>query len=214
MPCEQQPLAQDAAVHWQVAGCPPVPGTQTWPVAHAGPLPQVHTPLLLQVLAFVVSHCVQEPEGTPQLVREMVSHVFPLQQPLVHVWVQPRHVLFTQLVPPAVHDVHEWPLTPQTPSWLPGWQTPLASQQPPGQLEALHAHTPPTQARPAPQAAPVPHLQTPLVHVSLLFGSHTLHAAPPVPHVARDVVELHVVPEQHPPAQELASQMHVPFEHR
>jgi hypothetical protein len=206
-------LAQDAAVHWQVAGWPAAPATHTWPVAHAGPLPHAHTPLVLQESAFVVSHAAQDPKATPQWLTEMGSHVLPLQQPVEHVERQLWHVLFAQVLPLARHDVQAAPLTPHAAFWLPGWQTPLLSQQPPGQLEALQTHAPPTHARPAPQATPVPHLHAPPAHESALVGSHTLHDPPPVPHVARDA-GLHVLPEQHPPPQDVASQMHVPPEHR
>ena len=65
------------------------------------------------------------------------------------------------------------------------------------QLAALHTHAPPTQARPAPQAAPVPHLQVPPLQVSAVAGLHAEQAAPPLPQVA---VELawHTPLEQHP----------------
>jgi hypothetical protein len=43
----------------------------------------------------------------------------------------------------------------------------LFSQQPPGQLAALQTQVPPTQRWPAPQAALVPHLQTPATQTSV-----------------------------------------------
>jgi hypothetical protein len=75
-------------------------------------------------------------------------HWLPLQQPVgqevgvqaqtfaEHSWLEPH---FAQAAPPL----------PQAPEVLPGWQTPMLSQQPPGQVAALQVaaawHEPPLQ---------------------------------------------------------------------
>jgi hypothetical protein len=51
---------------------------------------------------------------------------------------------------------------------VPAWQTPLASQQPLGQLVASQTHAPETQRVPEPQMVPaVPQAQAPLTQRSV-----------------------------------------------
>ena len=90
---EQQPLEHDVAVHWQL------PPTHTCPVAHAGPPPQEHLPLV-QPSARVELQVVHALPPEPQFVTDVGdSQVPPLQQPEVHVCAQPWQTLLTQLLP-------------------------------------------------------------------------------------------------------------------
>jgi len=77
------------------------------------------------------------------------------------------------------------PPDPQSVLAVPGWQLPPASQQPLGQLAALHTHAPPAHACPAAQAT---------------------QAAPLAPHCAVVVPATHDVPAQQPLAQSVESQ--------
>jgi hypothetical protein len=182
------------------------PFTQAWPVEHCAVPPQVQTPLV-QASARVVLQVAHAPPFLPQLARLGVSQVLPEQQPVVHVCAHPWHTLLTQVLAP--HEAQAAPPEPHAPCWLPGWQTPLASQQPPGQLAASQTQAPETQARPAPHGAPLPQLHTPLKQVSAVSALQTLQAPPPAPQVAREG-GLHVVPLQHPAGHEVASQTHSP----
>lgn len=173
-------------------------------------MPQVHFPLV-QLSASVALHAVQALPPEPQFAAVGDSQALPLQQPEVQVCAQPVQTLLTQVLP-LPQEPHALPLDPQAVSWLPGRHT-LPWQQPPGQLASLHTQEPPTQAKPAPQAAPVPHLQVPPEQVSALVESHTPQEPPPVPQVAV-VLALHTPPEQHPFGQEVASQRHDPPTHR
>jgi hypothetical protein len=65
---------------------------------------------------------------------------------------------------PATHAAHAAPPVPQSFNDVPSWHTPVESQQPVGQVVALHAEA----------------LQIPPLHVSP--GGHDRHALPPVPH--------------------------------
>jgi hypothetical protein len=200
---EQQPFEHEAAVHWQL------PDTHTCPAEQAGPPPQEQLPPWHRS-ATVELHEVQALPPAPQFVVEGVSQVLPLQQPEVHVCEQPSHTLLTQL--PVPHEPQALPPDPHAAFWLPGMHT-LPWQHPPGQLAALQTHAPPTQARPAPQAAPVPHLHAPPEHESLVVELHTPQDPPPVPHVAVELA-LQTPPAQQPPAQDVASHTHCPPEHR
>jgi hypothetical protein len=179
-------------------------------VLHAGPLPQVHLPPV-QLSASVALHVEQALPPAPQFATEGVWQLLPTQHPEVQLCEQPVQTLLTQVLP-LPHEPQALPLDPQAVSWLPGMQT-LPWQQPPGQLDALHTQAPPTQARPAPQAALDPHLQVPPEQVSVLVRSQLPHDPPPVPQVAVLFV-LHTPPEQHPFGHEFASQTHAPLTQR
>ncbi len=84
-------------------------------------------------------------------------------------------------------------------------------QHPVGQDVASHTHEPPTHSWPAAQAAPLPHLQTPPAVQLSAWMPQSTQAAPEGPHVERLSV-LHTDPVQHP-AQEVASQTHLPDLH-
>ena len=68
------------------------------------------------------------------------------------------HVFETHLPPqqtvPGPHDAQVPPALPQAAAVFPGWQVLAASQQPLGQLAAVHLQTPLTQPWPAAQAVP------------------------------------------------------------
>jgi len=109
------------------------------------------------------------------------------------------------------HAAHIAPGAPQAPR--PSVVQLLPVQQPFGHEEALQLHAPPTQACPAAQLAPEPHLQAPPVQLSARSGSQETHAVAPVPQLFSDgelqvdplqqpLVQLLVQPEQTPPEQD------------
>ena len=77
----------------------------------------------------------------------------------------------TQGAPPLPHDISDAAVQV------------LPAQQPFAHELALHTHWPPMHAWPAPQALPAPHLQAPMVQLSVLVESHSAQAIPPRPHV-------------------------------
>jgi hypothetical protein len=121
------------------------------------------------------------------------THDVPLQQP-VGQSVELQYG--TQLCPvhslPALHATHAAPPVPQSALAVPGWQFPLASQQPFGQVVALHPHAPFTHSVPV---------------------AHAIHAAPPVPQSAFMVPASHDVPAQHPVVQFVQSPAQLCSEH-
>jgi hypothetical protein len=92
---------------------------------------------------------------------------------------------------PVVQRSPVVPQDEQAPPVIPHWVAVVGLthapplQQPLAQLAALHTQAPPTQARPAPQAAFAPHLQAPPTQVSAEVALQVVHAAPAVPQVAR-----------------------------
>ncbi len=198
---KQQPLAHDVVLHVQL------PATHCWPGAHALLTPQVHAPFV-QLSARFGSQATHAPPFAPQFCNDGGSHVLPEQQPLVHVCEHPVQALFVHCAPPG-HATQPMPPDPHAPGWLPGWQTPLPSQQPFGQAAAVQRQEPPTQAVPAPHAGPPPHVHVPPEQESDVVGSHTKHTPPPVPQVASDC-GLHVEPLQQPFGQDAASHVQAP----
>ncbi len=146
----------------------------------------------------------------PHVACEGVSHVLPLQQPVVHVTEHPAQALFTH-APPVPQSTQADPLPPHAPACVPGWQTPFTSQQP-AQFVPLHTHWPLTQERLFEHAGLFPHMQCPPVHESAVVRSQIAHALPPLPHVAR-VACSQAVPLQHPLGHEVAVHWHEPLRH-
>jgi hypothetical protein len=93
----------------------------------------------------------------------------------------------------AVQFAHVAPDVPHIASALPGWQFPLASQQPLGQLVESHAHAPPFAAL------------TPSCPVG-----HEMQAAPLAPHSVFVVPAIHDEPLQQPVGQLVASHWQTP----
>lgn len=124
-------------------------------------------------------------------------HVPLLQHPPAQVVVsQPAHCRLA--VQPAPE--HCWQLIPAVPHWpalSPGWQTPLASQQPVGQLVASHTHAPLTQWSPAPQAAVPPQRHAPSRQLFACTGSQVPHASPAAAQVETEKAT-QVSPRQQP----------------
>jgi hypothetical protein len=74
----------------------------------------------------------------------------------------------------------------------------------------LQTQTPPEHSCPAPQAAPLPHAQSPMAEqLSALPGAHATQPSPPKPHAESDRA-LHVGPEQQPVEHVAAHPLHVP----
>jgi hypothetical protein len=131
---------------------------------------------------------VQQPPG--QLAKEQSLHTPPEQS-----WPDPQ---VERATAPA----------PQAASTVPGWHSPLASQQPP-QLAASQTHWPPTHDLPAPQGKCCPHWHWPSRQPSALAVSQGEQLPPPVPHAARDRVT-QLPPAQQPSGQLEALQTHCP----
>ena len=116
------------------------------------------------------------------------------------------HILF------PTHLTHVAPPAPHAPFAVPARQ--MSSSQQPGQLVGVHLHLPPTHASPEPQAAEVPHWQTPeAAQLSAEALEQTRQVAPWAPQVEIDFV-VHAFPAQQPAAHEVASQLHTPARQR
>src|SRR5256885_748431 len=202
-----------------------VPATQACPSAQAGPAPHLHVPPV-QLLAVTALQAVHAAPPVPHAARDGVVHTVPAQQPAgPHVPPQARgpptqgcpaphagpapHVHAPAVQPSAVepHAVHAPPAVPQAAAE--GVVHVLPAQQPVGHDVPSQTHAPPRQCCPALQGGPVPHLQLPPVQLSAVTALQAVHAAPPVPHAARDGV-VHTVPAQQPAGHDVASQTQVP----
>jgi hypothetical protein len=189
VPPLQHPLAQlpepQPAHAWAVHALVPQEAQAAPPVPHwVCAVPARHWPVASQqpVAQLVASHTQAPPEQ-----RCPTAHVAPLPQ------AQAPAVQRSDFESQAAHIA---PAEPQLEAvWLPLAMQVLPEQQPPGQEVALHTQLPPEQVCPAPQAAPVPHLQAPLVQV-LVLPEQGAQAAPPVPQLAA----LWLAPVMHTPA--------------
>jgi len=102
------------------------------------------------------------------------------------------------------------PPVPQAAATSPVWQAPSLPQQPVGQLLALQAQLPATQAWPAAQVALAPHWQVPEGQLSEVSGSHTEQDAPAAPQRPA-LGEVQLRPSQQPSGQLVVSQVHRPL---
>jgi hypothetical protein len=96
---------------------------------------------------------------------------------------------------------------------VPARHCPVASQHPVGQLVASQTHAPPLHRRPAAQAAPVPHEQTPVaLHRSARTMSHAAHVVAGAPHAASDwpAGNRQLLPLQHPVVHDALVQAQAP----
>lgn len=109
------------------------PPTQCSPKPHGWlPVPQVQTPLALQVSALSGSQAMHDEPLGPQVAGARGWQSWPSQQP----WQLPEHGGAPQAPAsqvPEPQDTHAVPPVPQLVEVVPGTQTPLA-QQPEGQL--------------------------------------------------------------------------------
>jgi hypothetical protein len=175
----QQPVGQLVALHTQE------------PLTHASPAGQLvgvqeHEP---PMHSCPVGHATQAAPFAPHCAAVGgVTHDVPLQQP-VGQSVELQYG--TQLCPvhslPALHATHAAPPVPQSALAVPGWQLPLVSQQPAGQVVALQPHTP-------------------LMHSAPV--AHAMQAAPPTPHSVFNVPATQDVPSQQPVVQFVQSPAH------
>jgi hypothetical protein len=106
----QHPIGQEVASQTH---CSPA---HSWPPAHAGPPLHVHAPSGEQVSAWLV-HAVHAAPPVPQVVRDDILQVAPLQQP-VHVAAQPLQTPPLQRSPTA-QLVHAPPPLPHAVGWFP-----------------------------------------------------------------------------------------------
>jgi len=88
-PPKQQPVGHDVPSQTHA------PFTHRWPLAHAGPVPQVHVPLLAQV-SVVPPQVLHDPPWLPQVVSVCASQMPPLQQPPGHDVALHVHAPLTQ----------------------------------------------------------------------------------------------------------------------
>jgi hypothetical protein len=140
----QQPFEQDEASHTQA------PLLQRCPAAHARPVPQEHSPAVLQLSAVGPQAEQLWPAG-PHASRPGVVQVLPTQQPTRQVDAQPLHAPLMhvsvpgqteQLPPRAPHAIGVVPATHRFPS-----------QHPLGHDAAVH-EAPASEARPPPLEPP------------------------------------------------------------
>ena len=100
--------------------------------------------------------------------------------PLPHLHCPDTHCV----APEGLQALQAVPPDPQAVRVLPGAQL-VPEQHPPGQLVALHTHTPLTQAWPATHCGFVPHLHAPPLQVSASAALQAAHAVP-TPHCEVD----------------------------
>ena len=213
----QQPRGQEVWSHTQA------PPTQCVPVPQAGPVPQLHTPLVQVSVLPAGQVRAQAPPPVPQAAGWFTWHTPPWQQPVGHDVASQTQAPREQRCPAeqaapgpqwhappaqlsafvASHDAQAAPPAPQVLAL--GALQVVPEQQPFGQEVASHTQAPPTQRWPAPHAAPGPQWQPPPMQLSAFVASQAVHAPPAAPQVAR-LAGLQVVPEQQPPGQLVASQ--------
>jgi hypothetical protein len=155
----QQPFGQLVASQTQRP-------TQRWPAWQGNPLPQPQAPPR-QLSASSGSQGAQAPAATPHaLVVGGLKHTAPWQQPAGQELMLQTLVTHAWLVHDSVvlQTLQRAPPEPQAAIAVPGWQAPLTSQQPMGQVAALQL--------PARHAWPV----------HTCPGWQATHEAPPVPH--------------------------------
>jgi hypothetical protein len=113
-------------------------------------------------------------------------------------------------ISPEVHAMHAAPPAPHAVGVTPG--THAFPLQQPVHDDASHTHAPETQCCPVPHAAPVPQRQAPAPsQPSAMRASHARHAAPGAAQLVPET-GVHVVPEQQPLGQDVASHTHAPCE--
>jgi hypothetical protein len=109
--------------------------------------------------------------------------------------------------------MHSWPAAAQADT-VRGVVQDVPAQHPASQLAALHAQFPDAHCCPAAHALLPPQAHWPLaLQRSAVNASHAPHARPAGAHAVTDLA-VHVVPEQHPASQLVASQTQCPPEHR
>jgi hypothetical protein len=206
LPLLQQPLGQLVGVQAQA------PFWHAWPLGQGAPvLPQTHAPLVQR--SAVLPQATHAPPLEPHAVRVVPATQVPLEQqpplqrlvglqaevqvPLLHASsagqsvsvLQPQTPLAKHTWPAVlvVQLTHGAPPLPQVVA-LAVWQAPLLSQQPVGQLVAVHLHVPLTHCCPLAQAAPVlPQTHVPLLQVSALLPQ-ARQARPFVPQAVGSLV--------------------------
>lgn len=168
---------------------------------HAPPLTPQAEPL---VPGLQLEPLQQPPQVVPLQTQTPPEHACPLAQaaPVPHRQTPPELQL-SEVV--AEQLVQAEPELPQLPV-VGGATQVFPEQQPPGQLTPSHTHTPPEHRWPAPQGAPVPHLQLPPLQLFAREVLHDVQAAPPLPHAEVVGGEVQVDPLQHPLGQLTALQ--------
>jgi hypothetical protein len=164
-------------------------------------LPHVHAPPEEQPSP-VAPHDWQALPRVAHAVPDVAVQTLPVQQPVGHEFesqtqLPPMHSCPAEHALPAPHRqapageqlseyvlshaTHALPSVPQLP--MTGARHVLPEQHPVGHDVELHTHAPLEQIWPAAHGPLVPHMHDPPVQRSADVVEHTVHAAPPVPHV-------------------------------
>lgn len=181
------------------------PASQRWPGAQGGPPPHEHAPDV-QPSARPSQATQAAPPVPHALAVSVVVHTEPLQQPVVHVVLQPAHAPPTHATP-TPQLAHAAPPAPHAAAVLPDWHV-FPAQQPLHELES-HTQAPPTQCWPVAQGPFAPQLQRPASQRSLIAGSQARHCCPGAAH-AIPLVGVQTLPAQHPLGHDVASHTHAP----
>lgn len=182
--------------------------------------PHSHPPAGVQAFDTVGSHGVHVPPGaTPHTGNPTGVHLLDRQQPEVHPTASHVHPVVVHSSPPVhaepppqvqMPDGQPSPVNPHPPQTAPpipqlvGLVCVSVTQVPPAAAVVQHPahefplqkHAPPMHSCPETQGPPVPHWQTPAVHVSVVSGQ-SRQAPPAVPHWVT-FAGRHVAPEQQP----------------
>lgn len=181
------------------------PALQRWPAAHAGPVPQRHSPSVHES-ASVESHVPQAAPPVPHIVLELVRHTLPSQQPLGHDVASHTHM----------PSMHRWPLAHGAPD--PHAHEPAVQRSARSGSQAMHA--PPDVPQVArlgalhvePEQHPVGQLAAQPSHTPAVQPPppQLWHAPPPTPHCAGEVPASHVPSVRQHPGQLAPSHSHMP----
>lgn len=186
----QHPLAQlvESQMHWLPS--------QRWPSGHSGLLPHLHAPST-HWSARPSAHARHWPPTGPHDPSPICRQLFPEQHPVVHVVAQPVHTPLSQV--PVLHVSHAAPAVPQAAAVSSVRQVSSGMQQPKGQKEGVHRHSPPMHCWPGPHGFPSPQRHSPPVQRSVLELGQAAHS-PRAPQKEKTGAT-HSSPTQQPSAQ-------------
>jgi hypothetical protein len=200
---EQQPAAQDVALHTQA------PLMHSRPSPQAAPVPQAQVPAAEQLSA-LAPHWMHPPPFAPQAVAVgVIVHVGPEQHPVGHVVLHPAHVPALQMSFVG-QPLQTPPPEPQAACVLPGSQ--VAPLQHPLQLFPSHTQLPPEQRWPVEHGGPPPHVHAPPEEHPSPVRPQDWQVEPPAPHAPPVAGDEHTLPVQHP-GHDIELQTHTPPEH-
>jgi hypothetical protein len=229
------PLASQQPLEQLVASQIHAPPLHRVPEGHdPEELPHTHLPFI-QLSVWLGEQVIQAPPAVPQAVIDGDWHVPLAQQPVGQIVASQTQAPLTQWLPivhgPLVFPQTHVPLTqllvrrgsqlkqvppavPQKLVLVPGWQAPLASQQPLGQLVASQIHAPLLHLVPEGQDGEFPHMHCPLTQLSAPEPQLT-QAPPALPQVVIDAGWQAPLLSQQPLGQKVAlhGRVHAPLTH-